>query len=128
MPESYCRELTTVNKIDDPMGKDENGFIADEIGAHMPQEIPAGQSMLFIRRDAYERSGITRQSIDERLNLTAEEFRVEGGLVMIGPIPDDAELRDILDDLEEAGLVYFDEYFELTGNWPGWIRLYVADR
>jgi hypothetical protein len=94
----------------------------------MPQEIPAGQSMLFIRREAYERSGITRQSIDERLNLTAEEFRVEGRLVMIGPIPDDAELRDILDDFEEAGLVYFDDYFELTGNWPAWVRLYVADR
>lgn len=94
----------------------------------MPQEIPAGQSMLFIRRDAYERSGITRQSIDERLNLTAEDFRVEGRLVMIGPIPDDAELRDILDDFEEAGLVYFDDYFELTGNWPAWVRLYVADR
>ena len=38
------------------------------------------------------------------------------------------ELRDILDDLEAAGLVYFDEYFELSGNWPPWIRLYVADR
>ena len=95
---------------------------------HMPQEIPAGQSMLFIRRDAYERSGITRQSIDERLNLTAEEFRVEGRLVLIGPIPDDTDLSDILDDFEEAGLVYFEEYFELTGNWPSWIRLYVADR
>jgi len=84
--------------------------------------------MLLIRRDAYERSGITRQSIDERLNLTAEEFRVEGRIVMIGPIPDDADLRDILDDFEEAGLVYFDEYFELTGNWPAWIRLSIADR
>lgn len=84
--------------------------------------------MLLIRREAYERTGITRAAIDERLNLTAEEFKVDGGLVMIGPIPEDSALRDILDDLEEAGLVYFEEYFELSGNWPSWIRLYVADR
>jgi hypothetical protein len=92
----------------------------------MPQEIPAGQSILFIRRDAYERTGITRQSIDHRLGLTADEFRVEGQLVMIGPIPDDTALRDILDDLEDTGLVYFEDYFELSGNWPSWIRLFVA--
>lgn len=84
--------------------------------------------MLVIRREAYERSGITRQSIDERLNLTPEEFRVDGRLVMIGPVPDDTAIRDILDDLETAGLVYFDDYFEFSGNWPSWIRLYVAER
>jgi len=94
----------------------------------MPLEIPAGQSMLLIRRESYERSGLTRQAIDERLNLTADEFRVEGRLVFIGPIADDTDLRGVLDELEEAGLVYFDDYFELTGNWPSWIRLYVADR
>jgi hypothetical protein len=84
--------------------------------------------MLLIKRDAYERANLTRAAIDERLNLTADEFTVDGGLIMIGPIPDDTALRDILDDLEGAGLVYFDEYFELSGNWPPWIRLYVADR
>jgi len=84
--------------------------------------------MLLIKRDAYERANLTRAAIDERLNLTADEFTVVGGLIMIGPIPDDTALRDILDDLEGAGLVYFDEYFELSGNWPPWIRLYVADR
>ena len=94
----------------------------------MAQEIPAGQSMLLIRREAYERRASRAQAIDERLNLTADEFRVDGQLVMIGPIPDDTALRDILDDFEAAGLVYFDEYFELSGNWPSWIRLYVADR
>jgi hypothetical protein len=94
----------------------------------MAQEIPAGQSVLFIKRDAYERAGITREAIDERLNLTADEFRVDGQLVVIGPLPDDSLVRDVLDDLEEAGLAYFDEYFELSGNWPPWIRLYVAGR
>jgi len=94
----------------------------------MPQEIPAGQSILLVRREAYERAGIMRRAIDERLNLTADEFKVEGRVIMIGPIPDDAALRDILDDFESAGLAYFDDYFELSGNWPRWIRLIVADR
>ena len=94
----------------------------------MAQEIPAGQAMLFIRRDAYERAGLTRAAIDERLNLTADEFRVDGQLIAIGPLPDDSVLRDLFDELEEAGLVYFDDYFELSGNWPTWLRLYVAAR
>jgi hypothetical protein len=91
----------------------------------MAREIPAGQAMLFIKRDAYERAGITRAAIDQRLNLTPEEFNVDGQLVTIGPLPDDVALRDLLDELEGAGLVYFDEYFELSGNWPSWLRLYV---
>src|SRR5678810_1271380 len=98
------------------------------VGNRMAQEIPSGQSMLIIRREAYERAGISRQSIDERLNLTVEEFRVDGRLVMIGPIPDDTGIHELLDDLEGTGLAYFDDYFELSGNWPSWIRLYVAER
>lgn len=94
----------------------------------MAQEIPAGHSMLFIKRDAYERAGITREAIDRRLNLTADEFRVDGSLVLIGPLRDDTALREVLDDFEKAGLSYFDEYFELSGNWPEWIRIYVSGR
>jgi len=82
--------------------------------------------MLFIKRDAYERSGITREAIDERLNLTADEFRVDGQLIIIGPLADDTTLREALDEFEEVGLMYFDEYFELSGNWPSWIRLYAS--
>jgi hypothetical protein len=94
----------------------------------MPQDIPAGQSVLLIRREAYERAGITRQSIDDRLNLTADEFRVDGPLVIVGPIPDDTSLRDIVDDLESTGLSYFDDFFELSGNWPTWVRLSMSGR
>lgn len=94
----------------------------------MMEEIPAGQSMLLIRREAYQRTGLTRQAIDERLNLTADEFRVAGGLVLIGPVPDDVALREIIDELEEVGLIYFDDFFELSGNWPPWLRLFVAER
>ena len=92
----------------------------------MPREIPAGQAILFIRRDAYERAGVTRAAIDERLNLTPDEFNVDGQLVAIGPLPDDSGLRDLLEELEQVGLVYFDDFFELSGNWPQWLRLYVA--
>jgi hypothetical protein len=92
----------------------------------MAQPISAGQAMLFIKRDAYERVGITRAAIDQWLNLTADEFRVDGKLVIIGPLPDDSVLHDLFDELESAGLVYFDEYFELSGNWPAWLTLYAG--
>ena len=92
----------------------------------MAQEILAGQAMLFIKRDAYERVGIPRAAIDELLNLTPDEFKVDGNLVSIGPLPDDSALHDLFDDLEKVGLVYFDDYFELSGNWPTWLKLYVA--
>ena len=94
----------------------------------MQQDIPSGQSMLLIRREAYERANLTRAAIDERLNLTADEFKADGSLIYIGPLPDDTAFRDMIDELEGAGLVYFDDFFELSGNWPTWIRLTVAPR
>jgi hypothetical protein len=99
-----------------------------EGAGRMAREIPAGQAMLFIRRDAYERAGVTRAAIDERLNLTPDEFNVDGQLVAIGPLPDDSGLRDLFEELEQVGLVYFNDFFELSGNWPQWLRLYVAAR
>lgn len=92
----------------------------------MPIEVPDGQSTLFIRKDAYERAGLTRAALDERLNLTADEFRVDGRLVIVGPVNDDATLREVLDELEALGLSYFDDYFELSGNWPAWLRLFAS--
>ena len=92
----------------------------------MPFDLPAGQSVLFIRKEAFERSGISRAAIDERLGLTADEFQVEGELIVIGPIPDDALIREVLDELEGVGLAYFDDYFEMSGNWPEWLRVLAA--
>lgn len=80
---------------------------------------------LFMRRASYERSGITREAIDARFGLTADEFRVEGDLVAIGPIPGEDSLADFIEELEQSGLVYFDDFFELSGNWPDWLRLYA---
>jgi hypothetical protein len=28
--------------------------------------------------------------------------------------------------LESLGLVYFDDFFELSGNWPAWLNVFVA--
>ena len=94
----------------------------------MQQEIPSGQSALIIRRDAYERAGLTRAAIDARLNLTPDEFKADATMIYIGPLPDDVAIRGIIDELEEAGLVYFEDFFELSGNWPTWLRLFVAPR
>jgi hypothetical protein len=92
----------------------------------MPLTVPSGAPTLFIRRSAYEKSGLDRAAIDERLGLTPEEFRVEGTLIAIGPIPREDTLTDIIGELEANGLAYFDDFFELSGNWPDWLRLYGA--
>ena len=91
----------------------------------MRLSISHGAPSLLIRRRAYEASGIDRAAIDERLGLTADEFRVEGDLIVIGPIfggGDDA-VADIIAELERLGLNYFDDFFELSGNWPAWLQL-----
>jgi hypothetical protein len=66
--------------------------------------------------------------MDERLNLTEDEFRIEGDLIAIGPLPGETTLTELIDELETAGLQYFDDFFELSGNWPDWLRLYVMSR
>jgi len=91
----------------------------------MPIELPRDSAVILIRQSAFEASGITRAAIDERYNLTADEFRVEDGLVLIGPLPSDDVLPSLIDNLEESGLVYFDDFFDLSGNWPEWLTLYA---
>jgi hypothetical protein len=93
----------------------------------MPIDITNGAPTLFIRRAAYESSGLTRLALDERLGLTPDEFRVEGDVVALGPIYGSGdELGTLINELEELGLVYFDDFFELTGNWPEWLRLLAS--
>jgi hypothetical protein len=92
--------------------------------------IAIGAPTLFVRRAAYESSGLSRAALDERLGLTSDEFVVEGELVAIGPIygTDGDALGDLIAELEGMGLVYFDDFFELTGNWPDWIKILVSGR
>jgi hypothetical protein len=94
-------------------------------GSPMPLAVPFGVPTLLIRKTAFERVRLTRQAIDERLNLTPDEFRVEGGLIAIGPIHGDEELTTFVEELERVGLVYFDDFFDLSGNWPEWLKVFV---
>lgn len=93
----------------------------------MPLQLSTNSPSLIIRRRAYERTGITRASIDSRLGLTDQEFRVEGNLIVIGPIMDASALQDLIGDLEMAGLTYFEDFFDLSGNWPDWLVLFAKD-
>ncbi len=81
---------------------------------------------MFIRREAFERVGLQRQAIDERFNLTDQEFVVEGGMIAVGPLPSDEMLGDLVIELETVGLNYFDDFFELSGNWPEWLGMFVT--
>ena len=37
-------------------------------------------------------------------------------------------MQDLIADLEDAGLTYFEDFFELTGNWPDWLSVFVMGR
>ena len=88
-------------------------------------DVSQGVPTLFFRRQAYERAGLTRAELDARLGLTDAEFRVEGELVALGPVYDVDALGALLDELETAGLTYFEDYFELSGTWPEWLSVAV---
>ena len=94
----------------------------------MALTVATGAPTLFIRREAYESTGLTRRAIDERLGLTPDEFRVEADLVAIGPLHGAGGdgLGDLISELEGLGLTYFDDCFELSGNWPAWLRLHAS--
>ena len=92
----------------------------------MPLPINTGAPTLFVRKSAYEKTGLVRAAIDSRLGLTPEEFRVEGDVVTIGPIYDADAFAALVDDLEKLGLTYYDDFFELTGNWPEWLSVFAG--
>ena len=94
----------------------------------MPLSLVAGHPWLLIRREAFERAALTRAALDERLGLTLDEFRVEGGLICVGPIHDEAGLEELFGELEAAGLRHFDDFFDLSGVWPSWLALYAMAR
>jgi hypothetical protein len=94
----------------------------------MPLRISDSASTLLIRRAAFERAGIARSEIDAFLELTDEEFRVEGDVVAVGPVFDADGLSQLVVELENRGLAYFDDFFELSGNWPAWLSIYAMSR
>lgn len=92
----------------------------------MPIKLATNAPTLLIRRDAFERAQLTREGIDRWLNLTPDEFQVETGIVAIGPIHDAAGLEALVVGLEGLGLVYFDDFFEMSGNWPEWVTFFAG--
>jgi hypothetical protein len=91
----------------------------------MPLKVPAEQSTVFIRRAAFETAGLLRSEIDSRFNLTDGEFRIEGDLIALGPLPSDDDVPIVIAERESRGLSYFDDFFELSGNWPEWLAVFV---
>lgn len=92
----------------------------------MPLSLRTGAPTLLIRRAAYERADLARAAIDERLGLTPEEFRVEGDVVVLGPVYDAEAFAEFMEELERLGLTYYDDFFELSGNWPDWLTVLAA--
>jgi hypothetical protein len=93
----------------------------------MPTRLSNEHPTLIIRRDAYERAGLARAILDASLGLTEDEFRVDGNLVVIGPLVEPAVVPDVIAALEQAGLTYFDDFFEASGNTPGWLTLIALE-
>ncbi|HJQ11305.1 MAG TPA: hypothetical protein VJ840_09780 [Gemmatimonadaceae bacterium] len=94
----------------------------------MPIELAHNRGCILIRRSAFERAKLARSVIDETYNLTDEEFQVEEDLVVIGPLPSEDMIPQIVEDLEQSGLTYFDDFFDLSGNWPDWLSIYARAR
>ena len=94
----------------------------------MPLRISDASSTLLIRRQAFETADLARADVDQLLGLTDEEFRVEGDIIAIGPVFNGEALSALVAELENRGLAYFDDFFELSGNWPGWLSLYAMAR
>ena len=93
----------------------------------MPLNLPNTAPTLLIRKSAFERVEMTRAQVDEALGLTPEEFRIEGSLIAIGPLVGEDTLSELIERLEATGLVYYDDFGEVSGNWPEWIRLFAMD-
>lgn len=93
----------------------------------MPLILPNTAPTVLIRKSAFERVEMTRAQVDEALGLTPDEFRIEGSLIAIGPLVGEDTLSELIERLEQAGLVYYDDFFELSGNWPEWLRLFAME-
>jgi hypothetical protein len=91
----------------------------------MPIQLDHGRPTILINQRAFEAAGIARVELDSKYNLTDQEFQVESGIICVGPLPSEDLLPEMVEDLEARGLVYFDDFFEMSGNWPEWITIYV---
>ncbi len=91
----------------------------------MPIRLGVDAPTVLVRREAFEAASLDRAAIDDALGLTADEFRVEGALVAIGPLVGEDTVGVAIELLERAGLAYYDDFIEVPGSWPAWVQLYA---
>lgn len=94
----------------------------------MPLPLDSHGPTIAIRRAAFDGAGLVRAALDEIFTLAADEFRVEGELLLVGPLPNGDDVGTAIELLERAGLTYFDDFVELPANWPEWLELFVRHR
>jgi len=92
----------------------------------LPLKIESGLPSILIRKEKYESTGLVRADIDSQFNLTDQEFRVGDQLVVLGPLPSDEMIGPLTEYLESKNLSYFEDFFELSGNWPDWLQVHVS--
>jgi hypothetical protein len=98
------------------------------VSAHtsrMPLEIHPDAPTMLVRKAAFERIGLARAHFDAKYNLTPDEFRVEGEMIAIGPLYEEEALGMLTSELEELGLIYFEDFAEMSGNWPPWLTIFA---
>lgn len=91
----------------------------------MPLNVSHQAPTLLIRKRAFEQHALSRADFDTALHLTDDEFRVEGDLVAVGPVYDAQGMTRMIEALEARGLAYFEDFFDLSGNWPEWLMVYA---
>lgn len=94
----------------------------------MPLPISDAGPTIAIRRTAFENAGLSRAALDDAFTLTADDFRVEGELVLVGPLPHPDDAGTAVELLERAGLAYFDDFVEVPATWPDWLQLFARAR
>ena len=92
----------------------------------LPLKLDSGLPSILIRKEKYESAGLVRAEIDNQFNLTDREFRAGDQLVVLGPLPSDEMIGPLTEYLESKNLSYFDDFFELSGNWPDWLTIHVS--
>lgn len=93
----------------------------------MPLPLIHNAPTLIIRREAFESAQLTREAFDTWLNLTPDEFRIEGAVICVGPVHDGDALGALVNALEDKGLVYYDDFLEMSGNLPEWLGVWVGE-
>jgi hypothetical protein len=46
-------------------------------------------------------------------------------MIALGPLYDEEALGALTSELESLGLTYFEDFAELSGNWPAWLTIFA---